>query len=98
MTRDISHMIKASRNPIEVHKKTEGIKKKKKIAGILSEFTLLFFRESISKKVKSVIVINPILKNRKANMSGTPTRVKILGGKYNSQRNILGTAIHPLPY
>ena len=91
-------MIKASRSPIEVHKKTEGIKKKKKTVGVLFELTLLFFRESMDKKMKSAIVTNPILKNLKANMSGTPAKVMILGGRYTSQRNTLGTVIHPLPY
>ena len=88
--------MKASRKPVDVQRKTEGIKKKKKInlLGIvlgLFKLRLIFVSK---KRLKAVITIES---NRILKKSGTPNKFRTFAGKYAIHRKKVGAVSQPLP-
>ena len=89
-------MIKDSRNPTDVQRKTEGMKKTATIAFCESRPTDWPFLK-ISKSKYKLIDVRRIERTRIEMKSGTPSILRIFAGKYAIQRNAVGAVIHPLP-
>ena len=71
-------MMKASRNPVDVQKKIDGIKYPKIIGELFFKEKGVLFR--LSNKYRLRVVIN-MDKSLMHNMSGTPKKLKTLAGK-----------------
>ena len=89
-------MIKDSRSPTDVQRKTEGMKKTPITAFCENLPTNWFFSKIYKSKYKLIDARN-IERKRTERKSATPSILRILAGKYTIQRNIVGAVIHPLP-